>query len=43
MTSLELRFALEIEITRLTEPLISSETESFSEINKFPVIYGNLK
>ena len=41
MTSLELSFALENEITRLTEPPISSEAESFSEINKFPVIYGN--
>jgi len=41
MTSLKLRFALENEITRLTEPPISSEAESFSQINNFPVIYGN--
>jgi len=40
MTSLELRFALESEITWLTEPPISSGAESFSKIDKFPVIYG---
>lgn len=41
MTSLELRFELENEITRLTELPISSEAESVAEINKFHVINEN--
>lgn len=40
MTSLELRFVFENEITKFTEPPISSEADSFSEINKFPVVNG---